>query len=152
MSASNANLTVNLVNNCAGGYITFNGFPTTYSPDPVEHGAPPLILPTVKNDGNTYAIFQVSDGFNDPDVEQTDGETQGDAYFNMPDGSILDISWHLYFHPDTNNDDGYQNITCPNYTIQYLQSDGVSYDTAVYWSVTNVNTFKATISITEYYN
>ncbi|MBK9107587.1 MAG: hypothetical protein IPM92_04185 [Saprospiraceae bacterium] len=140
MTTSNPTLVLNIINNCVGGYMTFNGFSTDYNPDPVEHGGPPVVLPTILNNGASSLAFQVSDCYS--------GETQGESYFNMPDGSQFKITWHLYNHPDSNPDEGYNAISCPNYTIEYLQSDG-SYSTQIYWDITNVNSFSATITIVE---
>lgn len=147
MSTSRATFMVNILN-YTNGYITFNGFPTSWAPDPVEHGGPPVINATVKNisptDNNPTAVQLL--GVSDCWTTQVDGETQGQANFNMPDGSLLSIIWHVYYHTETNNDVNYNSISCPNYTVQYLQSDG-SYSTTPYFGQSDVNTFTTTIKI-----
>ena len=138
-------LYVNVANNCKNGYITFYGFPDTWSPDPVEHGAPPVVMPTIKNDGNVYQALMVSSG---SDADEGSNETQGEVYFNMPNGSQLAITWHIYGHTETNPDEGNLAISCTGYTVEYLQADG-TYSADVYWAVSEVNIFTSTIQITE---
>jgi len=149
MSTSRATFIVNVLN-YTNGYITFNGFPTDWEPDPVEHGGPPVITPTVVNItdlDNTPTPVQII-GVSDCWTDQVDGETQGQVNFNMPDGSLLSIIWHVYYHTETNNDVNYNSISCPNFKVEYLQSD-LSYSNTPYYSQTNVNTFTATIRISD---
>lgn len=153
MSTSRATFIVNVLN-LTNGYITFNGFPTDWKPDPVEHGGPPVITATIQNftvdDYNSGTVqptqlMAVSDCFPSTAV---DGETQGQANFNMPDGTLLSIIWHIYYHMDTNNDN-YNSITCDNYVLEYLQDDGTTYSTTPYYANSDVNTFTTTIRINE---
>lgn len=139
--SSNAKIIVKLTNN-TNGYITFSGFSTDSAPNPVQHGCPPVAVSTVKNDGKQVTLFQAS-AYNSTNWQQT----QGEAYFNMPDGSLLTIKWYGQWHPSTSTDGSNDYVTCsPNYNLEFLQSDN-SYSATTYWDQTDVNTFTATVKI-----